>query len=490
MGDININTLGKSKIANEYLNLIRSEGFNPLIFEATRITEKTQSCIDHIHSNFASTCTSGSIAIEIADHLPVFTILYDPDISPFPDSIEYRDFTNFKSKSFKSDLRKEDWRTVLNCTNINDCLSRFLHKFNKISNKHAPIKVLKIKNKSCKPWITSGLKKSIKTRDNLYKKWLITRDISWHNKYKYYRNKIASINRHYRYLFYNNVLSDSNNTKKMWDNINFIINKKRPNSHIDKLKTNNKHYNQPTSIANALNNYFCDIPSKLASALPKSNHHFRSHLTHKNSKFYFSKISEVEVFLLLQNLDKKKSFGVDKIHPFLLSTAAIEIFKPLTYIINLSITQGVFPDSLKVAKIIPIFKQGSRLLSNNYRPISVLPALSKIFEKCVFNQLMFHFSFHNLITPNQYGFRSGSNTTDCLVDLIDEITKSLDEGEFAVTLFLDLSKAFDTVNNLILLTKLSYYGVKNNENQWFKSYLHSRKQRVFVNGVFFRYTNG
>ena len=91
---------------------------------------------------------------------------------------------------------------------------------------------------------------------------------------------------------------------------------------------------------------------------------------------------------------------------------------------------------------------------------------------------MFHFSFHNLITPNQYGFRSGSNTTDCLVDLIDEITKSLDEGEF-----LDLSKAFDTVNNLILLTKLSYYGVKNNENQWFKSYLHSRKQRMFVNGV-------
>ena len=97
---------------------------------------------------------------------------------------------------------------------------------------------------------------------------------------------------------------------------------------------------------------------------------------------------------------------------------------------------------------------------------------------------MFHFSFHNLITPNQYSIRSGSNTTDCLVDLIDEITKSLDEGEFAVTLFLDLSKAFDTVNNLILLTKLSYYGVKNNENQWFKSYLHSRKQRVFVNGVF------
>ena len=159
---------------------------------------------------------------------------------------------------------------------------------------------------------------------------------------------------------------------------------------------------------------------------------------------------------------RKQSFGVDKIHPFLLSTAAIEIFKPLTYIINLSISQGVFPDSLKIAKVIPIFKQGSRLLPNNYRPISVLPALSKIFEKCVFNQLMFHFSFRNFITRNQYGFRSGSHTTDCLVDLIEEITKSLDAGEFSVTLFIDLSKVFDTVNHLILLTKLSCYGVKDN----------------------------
>ena len=90
MGDVNINTLSKSKTTKDYLNLIRSEGFNPLIHEATRITETTQSCIDHIHSNFSSSCTSGSIAVEIADHLPVFTIIYKPDLSPFPDNIEIR----------------------------------------------------------------------------------------------------------------------------------------------------------------------------------------------------------------------------------------------------------------------------------------------------------------------------------------------------------------------------------------------------------------
>ena len=124
------------------------------------------------------------------------------------------------------------------------------------------------------------------------------------------------------------------------------------------------------------------------------------------------------------------------------------------------------------------------MLCTNYCPISVLPALSKIFEKCMFNQLMLYISFHDFFTPNQYGFRSGKNTTDCLVDLLEQITKSIDNGEFAITLFLDLSKAFDTVNHSILLSKLSYYGIKGLENLWFKSYLQQRRQTVYVNGVF------
>ena len=95
LGDFNINTLVKSTIAKEYLNLVHSEGFNPLIFEATRITETTISCIDHIHSNFVYSSTSGSIAFEIADHLPVFSLSYDPLLSPFPDTIEIRDFKRF-----------------------------------------------------------------------------------------------------------------------------------------------------------------------------------------------------------------------------------------------------------------------------------------------------------------------------------------------------------------------------------------------------------
>ena len=122
-------------------------------------------------------------------------------------------------------------------------------------------------------------------------------------------------------------------------------------------------------------------------------------------------------------------------------------------------------------------------MCDNYRSISILPALRKIFEKCICNQLISYFSSENIITPKQYGFKPRSNTVDCLADLIEEITLSLDQHDYAVSIFLDLSKAFDTVNHSILLSKLSFYGIQNLYINWFKSYLIKRKQRVFVNGI-------
>ena len=208
-------------------------------------------------------------------------------------------------------------------------------------------------------------------------------------------------------------------------------------------------------ILNLSNKGFVNTQCFFASKLPKPNRHFASYLKQKRekqSKFRFMLVNEIEVFLLLDNLDGKKSFGVDKLHPYLASVAAFQIFRPVTYIIDLSIKQGIFPDNLKIAKVIPIFKQGSRLLCDNYRPISVLPTLSKIFEKCIYYQLISYFSSENIIIPNQYGFKPGSTTMDCLVDLIEEISTSLDQGNYAVSIFLDLS-----IKHLILLIIRYYY---------------------------------
>ena len=259
-------------------------------------------------------------------------------------------------------------------------------------------------------------------RDKLYKQCLVTRDVSFYDRYKTYRNKIATIHKLYRTSYYNGILSKPNNSKKMWDNVNLTINKKKPSSSISEIKVDSKHYTQPTSIANNINNYFCNIPRDLAAKLPHKGNKFKSYPPRKTSKFRFSKVSELEVFLLLEGMDKTKSFGLDIMHPFLLQSSANEIYQPLTFIINLSLKTGVFSESLKIAKVIPIFKQGCRLSCNNYRPISILSALSKIFEKCVLNQITFYFILEGLFIDNQYGFRRGRTTTDCLVDLIEEIT--------------------------------------------------------------------
>ena len=175
----------------------------------------------------------------------------------------------------------------------------------------------------------------------------------------------------------------------------------------------------------------------------------------------------------VESLNIKKSFGADKAHPLLASVAVFQIFRPLTYIINLSISQVIFPDSMKIAKVVPVFKQGSHLSCDNYRLISILSTLSKIVEKRIFSQLMSYLSTEDILTHKAIWLplRPASTTTDCL-----EITAALDKGDYAVFLFLDLSKAFDTVIHQFLLNKLTYYGIVNTENNWFRSYLSNRKQ--------------
>ena len=147
-----------------------------------------------------------------------------------------------------------------------------------------------------------------------------------------YRHKIVTINKLYRTICYDSEIKDSTNSKKMWNNINLIRNKKRPSSIIDELQVNRKTLHQPVLISNAINKYFCNVPTELASSLPKADCHFSSFIMGKKCNFRFTKVSEVDVFLLLESIDCKKLSSYDKIHPLLLSSAALEIFRPLTYI--------------------------------------------------------------------------------------------------------------------------------------------------------------
>ena len=148
----------------------------------------------------------------------------------------------------------------------------------------------------------------------------------------------------------------------------------------------------------------------------------------------------------------------------------------MAIIINQSLDTGVFPTKLKIAKVIPIFKKDDDTKFSNYRPISILPTISKVFERVIFEQLYNYINSLNLFYHGQYGFRENHSTELAALELIDRVIQYLDKGETPISVFLDLSKAFDTLDHSILLSKLEYYGIHDNDLELFKSYLSNRKQ--------------
>jgi hypothetical protein len=186
---------------------------------------------------------------------------------------------------------------------------------------------------------------------------------------------------------------------------------------------------------------------------------------------------------LIENIDIKKSFGHDYIHPLLLKSAVNVVTEPLTHLFNLSLSQSVFPDNLKIAKVIPVFKGGDPSDVNNYRPISVLPILSKLLERLVNNRLVEFFEKNELFSQIQHGFRSNTNTADAITELVNEIQNSLDKSKYTAGVFLDLKKAFDTVSHEVLLKKLDFYGIRGTSKNLIASYLNNRKQFVQISNT-------
>jgi hypothetical protein len=267
--------------------------------------------------------------------------------------------------------------------------------------------------------------------------------------------------------------------KRTWSTIIDTFKKKSHSNIPTSFIVNGSMVNDENTIANELNTYFANVGIHLSNKIVQSENSFKDYLlTKTQSKFKLNHISESTILEIINGLQNKSSAGCDGISNKIIKFAKHAIVKPLTIIINQCFQTGLFPDNLKESKVIPLYKNNDPSLMSNYRPISLLSSISKIIEKVMFSQLYEYLDKNKLLCPQQFGFRPHHSTELAALQLVDILVKEMDNGNKPISIYLDLSKAFDTLDHDILLEKLRHYGVTGVELNLFHSYLTGRKQYV------------
>ena len=493
VGDLNINLLSQHDKSKDFLRMTESYGLRQLITDPTRVTNTTSSLIDHIYTNISShNIQSGCIVVEISDHFPVFAIFENLNcVEVKKKRITRRNFRNFSLDSFLTDLRNKQWLDVYKCSDANEAYNNFLSQFLIVCDKHAPSETISIQlKKKSNPWITRAIKRSITRKHKLYGRVVksnFNKDCL--DKYKKYRNVLTTVLRTAKQMYYNNQFErDKKDSKKTWKHINELLNKKcsvQNDMKVEELVRNESNENvkvtSSNDIANTFNDFFVQVGENLAKKIVDTNDNdsYKEYLgPHRDETFFLSPVTTSEVNSLIGTLDRAKASGYDDLTVRLLVDARDYVSEPLAYILNLSFSTGIFPDKLKVARVVPIFKKGDKTAPGNYRPISVLPVISKLFEKLINTRIVKYFEENDIFYEHQYGFRHGYSTKLSLINLINQITQYTDEGRATIGVFIDFAKAFDTINHSILFKKLEHYGIRGIVLQLFKNYLTNRKQFV------------
>jgi len=314
-------------------------------------------------------------------------------------------------------------------------------------------------------------------REKLYKMYIKTKNAiikeESHTKYKELRNKIRDTTRKSQKEYLQEFFAKNiKNIKNTWKGIKSIIkinssNRNQPNS----LLVNNKLVSEPKQVAETFNEYFSSIAEKLQKKIKHVSKNFSSFLQNPNPyNFFIMPANVTQVINIINDLNSNKSLGPYSTPTDIFHLIKLNVAEPLTEIINLSFEEGVYIDQLKIAKVVAIFKEkGCHMDCTNYRPISLLSNINKIIEKLMHERLYSFLEKHRCIYELQFGFRSEHSTGHALTDLTEAIRKAMDESSYAIGVFIDLQKAFDTVDHEILLSKLDHYGVRGTPNNWFRS---------------------
>ena len=499
MGDFNINLLeyGNSLQVNNFIDSLQSFFLLPSISLPTRITDRSRTLIDNIFFTPSKYKPhSGNLLVGISDHLPQYLIFENFQTYKRHEVKYYRKWKNFNNANFANDFNRVGWNDMLQLyANEPDLLfEKFFMEMNTLIDKHAPLTKLSNKQikKGVKPWVTKGLKISINKRDAFLTSLNNEEDqatkTELENKYKYYRNQIVKLTRKSKVNYFKAYFnSNIKNSKNVWKGITELIKTKtQKGGHDDiTLNINGQLTADPVATSEEFNKHFATIADKIRETI-NSNVDENFNNTLRNAplnSLFFQPIQPNEVTKIISSL-KPKANGPYSIPTKILKTVLAEVSEVLSELFNISLQTGKFFTPLKTAKVIPIFKsKGSSQDVNNYRPISLLSNIDKIFEKLIKSRLVAFLDDNKIIFKCQFGFRNKYSTTHALINLTELIRSNIDKGLYSCGVFIDLQKAFDTVDHEILLSKLHHYGVRGISNQWFRSYLTNRKQFVSIAGI-------
>ena len=489
--DLSNHALGQSVENNtrHVCDLYELFSFEQLINEPTRVASSSSTIIDHIATTSSSNIVqAGVFETSMSDHFMVFCVrkflgaqVKDHKV------IKTHSLKKFNGEAFLTDVASISWEQIVSKSDHLDSLvQEWTNIFSYIVEKHAPMKTIRVSEKYC-PWINNDLKALIRSRDKLKKAAVKSGSPLLLASYRHVRNKVNRLNIDLkRQYFTTKIQSSQGNMKETWKTLNQLMNKRSKSTNINLMKQDGKNISNKKEISDIMNKYFCSVGKALAEEIEDTPNPLLSgeyQLNQGNLMFEFKPIGLQDIREAIGKIKTTMGSGVDGISSFFLKVALPAIENSLALIFNLSLKTGVFPASWKTARVTPIYKDGEKAIKSNYRPISVLPVISKLFEKLVFNQLYQYLNGGGLLYKGQSGFRELHSTVSCLLKNTDEWYKGIDTGQFLGSVFIDLKKAFDTVDHEILCKKLMHYGIRNRELTWFESYLSNRKQFCRVGGM-------
>jgi ribosomal protein S18 len=508
VGDFNIDLIQHDKNINSQ-NLIENttqHGLIQVVSRPTRITDHSATLIDHVYTNKIHNILNCDIlTVDLSDHLAIITTLSlgstnEITVPKFrktdTGANEFRIFNEANDLRFKQLIYEEDWDT-LTTDQTNDAqvqYDKFIETYTRHYNTAYPLQSKhtrrKKERKNAKPWILPWLEEACDRKNRFYHDFIkqpTTANKTKYLKMKKFVDKHITLAKNKYYKKYFDQYND--NSRKQWQLINSLLNRKvKKNSKIKLHDNNGNIINTPRAVAEKFNDYFVSIAAKLKDDISsRNNFHptdFRNFLSLSAPVFNSINLNPVassEVLDIIHNL-KNKATQDTKINPLKIASTCDKFNNKLAQIITFSFEQGVFPKSMKTAKVVPIFKSGSKTDVANYRPISLLASFSKIYEKLMHRRITEFMEANNSIFDMQYGFRRGRSCEHALLKAQSVLLDSLGKNEISLLLLIDFSKAFDMVDHTILLEKLAHYGIRGVAHDWLKSYLADRQQFVTING--------